>query len=93
MTAEITEIRRRRTYRGEDAWFELLDRFGFRALRAGFVACGVTPQVAGGIVWFLDDQRMLDRSQTDSTRNRYRQILATLSPSEVAKAAAEAFPG
>jgi hypothetical protein len=93
MTAAVSDISRRRTYRGEEEWFELLEQFGHRPLRAAFIQAGISPQVAGGLVWFLDDQMALERTQTDKSRVRYRSILTTLDKAQVAAAAKRAFPG
>jgi len=90
--AAVTNLntRRRRTYAGEEAWFELLAELGHRRLRNALIDSGLTAQVAGGIVWFLDDQVNLDRRQTNVTRVRYRRVLAELDPEEVR---ARAIPG
>jgi hypothetical protein len=93
MTAAVSDIARRRAYRGEQEWFDLLEQFGHRPLRAGFIAAGISPQTAGGLVWFLDDQRNLDRTQTQQSRTRYRAMLSTLDKAQVAAAAKRAFPG
>lgn len=85
--ARVVEIKRRRTYAGEEAWFGLLEECGPSALRRGFMRCGVPPQVAGNLVWFIEDQVDLDRTQSESTRSRYRRILAELDPDEVRRAA------
>lgn len=90
--ARVVEIKRRRTYAGEELWFPLLEEHGLVKLRRAFISAGVTPQVAAGLVFFLVDQLELDRQQTESTRNRYRRILAELDPAEVARAA-RAIPG
>jgi len=44
-------------------------------------------------VWFLEDQLLLARTQTDHTRTRYRRVLAELDPAKVARAAKQAIPG
>jgi len=85
--------KRRRTYAGEELWFPLLEDFGPSALRRGLIGVGVSPQVAGGLVWFLEDQLLLARTQTDHTRTRYRRVLAELDPAKVARAAKQAIPG
>jgi hypothetical protein len=91
--ARVVEIKRRRTYAGEEAWFGLLDELGHRRLRAGFITCGVSPQVAANLVFFIEDQLLLDRQfGTAGTKARYRKILAALDPEEVARAA-RAIPG
>lgn len=85
--AVVSITKRRRTYAGEEAWFPLLDAFGPSRLRRGLIACGVTPQVAGNLVWFLEDQRDLrPLAQMANTRTRYREALAQLDPAEVARA-------
>jgi len=68
----------RRYYRGEEAWFELLDEVGPRALRSAFIAVGVSAAVAGNLVWFLVDQRDLDRHLSKGARMKYRDILEDL---------------
>lgn len=83
----------RRYYRGEELYFELLEEVGHRRLRAAFMAGGVTAQVAGGLVWFIEDQAQLDRHQDAKSRTRYRAILANLDPAHIAKLASGAIPG
>ena len=77
----------RRTFGAESAWFPVLDALGPRGLRRALIAAGLSPQVAGGVVWFLDDQRHLDRAQGQSTRTRYRRALDGLDPAAVAELA------
>ena len=87
------DTKRRATYRGEGDWLPLLEVVGPSRLRRAFIDCGVSPQVAGNLVWFLEDQALLaDFAQSDHTRTRYRRILAELSPEEV-RAAARTIPG
>jgi hypothetical protein len=83
--APIRQIKRR-VYRGEEKWFPLLEEFGHRGLRSALIESGLSAQVAGGLVWFIDDQRSLDRHFNPVTGTRYRQILAELDPDEVARA-------
>ncbi|MGA2835485.1 MAG: hypothetical protein ABSF84_02700 [Acidimicrobiales bacterium] len=85
MAGSVKQVRR--TYRGEEDWFDLLDECGHRALRNAFIEVGVTAQQAMGLVFFLDDQRHLDRHQTHQSRSRHRQILAGLDIASVASAA------
>lgn len=89
----VSDISRRRTFRGEEAWFPLLGEVGPAALRSGLIAAEVAPAMAGNLVWFLHDQMTLDRSLSEHTRSNYRKILATLDVEVVAKAARRALPG
>lgn len=82
--SKVSQLRAR--YNGEERWFSLLDDLGPRKLREGFIANGVTPAIAGAVVWFIDDQRRLERRQTDTSRTRYRRILAELDPDTVSRA-------
>lgn len=82
----------RRTFNGEEAWFPLLEEFGHRRLRAALIAGGLSAQVAGGIVWFLDDQMHLDRHQGQKSRNRYRKDLDELDPVAI-RALGRSIPG
>lgn len=75
--------RRRRTYAGEEEWLGLFEELGHARMRRGFIGVGVSPQVAGGLVWFLEDQLTLDRTQNAATRVRYRRVLAELDPEKV----------
>jgi len=86
------DTRRRRTYAGEQAWFALLEELGHRGLRRGLIGCGVSAQVSANLVFFIEDQMLLDRVyvQTGETRSRYRKVLADLDPEEVR---ARAIPG
>jgi hypothetical protein len=93
MAIVALDQKKRRTYRGEEKWFPLLEELGFRRLRHAFIVAGLSPQVAGGIVWFLDDQRHLDRHQTDQSRVRYREALARLDPADVRVLANRSIPG
>jgi hypothetical protein len=87
-------VQLRRTYHGEQEWFEVLEDVGPSALRRALIATGVTPRVAGNLVWFLEDQLLLDRHQGESSRNRYRAELAELDLDQVRKVAAKlAIPG
>lgn len=93
MSASVTNIARRRSYRGEEEWFSLLEEVGFPALRSGFIEAGVSPTIAGNLVWFLHEQDTLDRSLSEPSRLKYRKILATLDRSAVEAAARRASPG
>lgn len=73
----------RRTYRGEQEWFGLLEELGHAGLRRAFIAAGESPQVAGNLVWFLEEQVTLERHLTDTSRSRYRRVLAELDPDQV----------
>lgn len=68
----------RRTFRGEEEWFPLLEEYGHRALRNAFIEAGIPAQTAMGLVFFLDDQLHLERHQTDKSRVRYRRLLSQL---------------
>jgi hypothetical protein len=68
----------RRTYRGEEEWFALFQEHEPFEVRAGFIAAGVSPTLAGQLVWFLLEQQSLDRHLTDKSRVKYRRILADL---------------
>jgi hypothetical protein len=82
----------RRTYRGEEEWFALLDELGHGRLRRAFIAAGETPTVAGNLVWFLEEQVTLDRHLTEASRGRYRRLLEQLDPAKVAELG-RAIPG
>jgi hypothetical protein len=82
----------RRTYRGEDSWFAVLDELGHATLRRAFIAAGETPTIAGNLVWFLDEQRSLDRHLNRDSRTKYRRVLSELDPEKVAKLG-RAIPG
>lgn len=84
----------RRTYKGEELWFELLDELGPSRLRRAMIGSGVAARVAGNLVWFLEDQVVLDRHQTDTTRTRYRHQLQRLDIDQVRRVGrALAIPG
>ncbi|MHB1519301.1 MAG: hypothetical protein ACYCVN_12445 [Acidimicrobiales bacterium] len=94
MTIPIEQARRaRRNYRGEERWFPLLERYGHSALRRGFMDAGVSPTLAGQLVWFLDEQLSLDRSTAGTSRSRYRHVLAELDPDLISRSANRAIPG
>lgn len=80
------ETKRRRTYAGEEAWFPVLDELGHRGLRAGFIHAGVSPVVAGNLVFWLEDQARLDRHFSKEQGVQYRRILRGLDPVKVARA-------
>lgn len=82
----------RRTYRGEEEWFGLLDDVGPFALRRAFIAAGETATVAGNLVWFLEEQVTLDRHLSERSRVKYRDALAELDPKRV-RELARAIPG
>src|ERR1700691_5979793 len=75
--------KRRKTYREEKRWLDLVKELRPEKLRRGFIGCNVPPDVAGNLVWFLYDQVTLDRSLSESTRNRYRRKLEELDPEKV----------
>jgi hypothetical protein len=77
------DVKRRRTYAGEESWFPVLEELGPSNLRRAFIVAGVSPRVAGNLVWFLEDQWLLDRHQTDTSRSRYRATLRDLDPERV----------
>ena len=81
------EPKRRRTYAGEETWFPLLEELGPSRLRRAFIRCGVSPAIAGNLVWFLEDQLVLERNSSDKSRVSYRCILRALDPVEVLRAA------
>lgn len=86
-------IKRRRPGNGEEAWLNLFEELGHSSLRSGLISAGMSPQVAGNVVWFLEDQRTLDRSLSKATRNNYRRALAELNPAEVRRLATRTIPG
>lgn len=88
---KVTQLRR--TYRGEQAWFGVLDRVGHRALRRAFIQSGIPARVAGELVFFVEDQMMLERHQSERSRVRYRDFLEGLDPREVERLARRAIPG
>lgn len=90
-TGQIRQLRR--TYRGEGDWIPLLQRIGHRRLRLALIASGVSPTLAGQIVWFLDEQLHLDRHLTADSRTKYRRILDGLDIGAVAQIADRAIPG
>lgn len=81
----------RRTYRGEEAWFGLLEEAGHPALRQAFIDCDVSPTIAGQLVWFLEEQRTVTRHLTQSSRTKYRRILERLDPEDVSRAIPRQF--
>lgn len=81
------EPKRRRTYAGEETWFPLLEELGPSRLRRAFIRCGVSPAIAGNLVWFLEDQVSLERHFDAGTGVKYRQALRALDPVEVLRAA------
>lgn len=88
MPVVMLKKKRRRIFAGEERWFGLLDDVGPSALRLGFIDAGVTPQIAGNLVWFLEDQATigqsdLGRTQDGATRTRYRRILRELDLADV----------
>ncbi|MDA8316494.1 MAG: hypothetical protein M0010_15195 [Actinomycetota bacterium] len=87
MSVTSLQPRRRRTYVGEEIWFPVLEDVGPTRLRRAFIRCGVSPAIAGNLVWFLEDQRSLDRHLAADTGVKYRRILAELDPDEVLRAA------
>lgn len=93
MAVVALDSKKRRTFRGEEKWFPLLEELGHRELRRALILAGLSAQVAGGVVWFLDDQLHLDRHQTQQSRTRYRDTLASLNPAEVRALANQAIPG
>lgn len=82
----------RRTYRGEEEWFELFEELAHGRLRRAFIAAGQTPNVAGNLVWFLEEQVTLERHLSPDSRVNYRRRLAELDPSEV-RELGRAIPG
>jgi hypothetical protein len=91
---EITDIARaRRVYRGEELFFDVLEEHSHRAVRAAFIELGISPSVAANLVFFIDDQRHLDRHQDEATRGRYRKILRDLDPAKVREFASNTIGG
>jgi hypothetical protein len=90
-TGQIRQLRR--TYRGEEDWIPLLQRLGHRRLRQALIASGVSPTLAGQMVWFLDEQLHLDRHLTANSRTKYRRVLEGLDVARVADLADRAIPG
>jgi hypothetical protein len=81
----------RRTYRGEEEWFPLLEEAGPSRLRKAFIATGVTPAVAGQLVWFLEEQLHLERHLSHRSRVSYRQVLRDLDLDKVTRAIPRQF--
>ncbi len=84
------DAKRRRTYRGEERWFGLLEELGHSRLRRALIESGVSAAQAGGLVFFIEDQMTLERHQDQKTRSRHRRILAGLDPGTVRS---RAMPG
>lgn len=89
---QLRPIKRRR-YGVEEQWFPLLEDFGHAGLRMALIRAGQSPQVAGNLVWFLEDQLTLERALSQSTRTNYRGLLAELDPAKVRRLAARPIPG
>jgi hypothetical protein len=89
---EASERQRRRFYLGEERWFGLLQEVGLPALRRGFLGAGMSPTVAGQLVWFLYEQLTLDRSLSAASRRKYRDELDRLDYDIVAREARRAMP-
>jgi hypothetical protein len=79
-----------RPYPPDARWAELLDDVGPTALRGAFIDAGVAPQVAGGLVFFIDDQARGERHVNSSTAARYRRTLRGLSPARLRRRASVA---
>jgi len=88
---QVTQLRR--TYRGEQAWFGVVDRVGVGGLRDGLIDSGVSARVAGDVAFFVQDQMRLRRHQSDATRVRYRRILERLDPHQVERLAVRSISG
>ena len=85
--------KRRRVHNVEEDWFALLAELGPSALRRGFIGAGVSPQVAAGLTFFIEDQAALaPHAHSHSTRSRYRAVLRSLSQAEV-EVKARTIPG
>lgn len=93
MAVVALDPKKRRTYRGEEKWFPVLKELGPSGLRAAFIAAGISPQVAGNLVWFIEDQQTLERTLSQSTRNNYRGALAALDPAQFGSSGTRAIPG
>jgi hypothetical protein len=90
-TGQVRQLRRR--YNGEEDWIPLLQRIGHRRLRLALIASGVSPTLAGQVVWFLDEQLHLDRHLGEASRTKYRRVLEGLDVARVADLADRAIPG
>jgi hypothetical protein len=87
------ETARRRRYGAEEPWIPLLSELGASGLRRALINAGLKPEVAGNLVWFLEDQLTLERSLSPGTRTRYRGVLASLDPAKVRALASRSIPG
>lgn len=67
-------------------WMELVAKRGALAVRDGLIGVGVAPTPAGGIAFWLEDQRRLNRFVDSRTALRYRHILRALDPAKVTNA-------
>lgn len=77
----------RRTYRGEELWFPLLEEYGHSGLRQALIEAGQAPAVASNLVFFIEEQMTLRRHFSEPGRKRYRRLLADLDPERVRKLA------
>jgi len=88
----MSDVRQlRRTFRGEEAWFPLFEDFTPYQVRAGFIESGVSPTVAGQLVWFLLEQQSLDRHLSEESRTKYRKALGALDLESVISAIPRQF--
>ena len=83
--------KRRRSYKGEQEWFHLLDDPGHVPLRRAFIDCGISPTMAGQLVWFLEEQRSLDRHLNRTSRASYRAILEGIDHERLSRAIPSQF--
>jgi hypothetical protein len=79
----------RRTYRGEERFLPLLEEFDLAHIRIGLIRLGISPTLAQGVVFFLDDQRSLDRHQSVTSRCAYRRVLREITPEDLRRASEE----
>lgn len=82
----------RRTYRGEDQWFPVLEELGHSGFRQALIELGQTPAVASNLVFFVEEQMTLRRHFSEQGRKKYRRLLAELDPEKVRKLA-RSIPG
>jgi hypothetical protein len=90
-TKTVSQLRR--TYTGEERWFELLDELGHYRLSIGFMlAAGVAPQVGANMVMAIEDRRHGVSRLSGSTLARFRQTFKDLDVATVADLARGAIP-
>jgi hypothetical protein len=67
-------------------WMALVEKEGALGVRDGLIGVGVTAPQAGGIAFWLEDQRRLHRVVGSVTIWNYRKILRALDPDKVKRA-------